>query len=187
MNQINEIISTLEKVVEFDSDLSSDHLIEITNRLKELDKKLKSKQKKQKISMNKSVWTKAQKYTKQLGLETLPWIETLIINEIKQNSAIVNIEDYENWRNEESKNLLEKYKSQNKELVKADKYIQSKEVEFKGHSIADGDPIYKIKNEEIKDKLTKVVKMKEAKLNEISLSIPGAEDRPIVMDDKTIF
>lgn len=184
MQQINSIIYNLDKATELD--LTQDEILLFTSKLKDIEKKLKTRQKKQKISINRAVWFKAEKFTKQLGINTAAWIEKVILQEIQNNSAIVKIDNYDDYLEEETKKLVEKYSTQDKTLVKTDKYIQAKEVEFNGHSVVDGDPIYHVKNKELEKKLNQKVKMKAVTLDEISNTIQGDEDKEIILD-KTIL
>ena len=186
MQQINSILYSLDKAVELD--LTSDEILLFNSKLKDIEKKLKTKQKKHKISISRAVWVKAEKLTKQLGIDTTAWIEKAILQEIQNSSAIVKIDNYEDYLEEETKKLAQKY-SQNKDLVKTDKYVQAKEIEFSGHSVVDGEPIYHVKNKELEKKLNKVVKMKAVTLEELSNTIQGNEDKEIIIadKDKTIF
>ena len=183
MNKIKSIISYLENLVE--TDMTLEEIIEVSTKIKDIEKKLKTKQKKQKISISKIIYLRAEKLSKNLGVNTIEWIEKSILEQI--NSAIVKIDDYDSFIEEEKQNLIDRYKSIKQDLVKTDKYVQAKEIEFNGHSVVDGDPIYEIKNKDLIKKLNKVVKMKVADNSEISKTIPSDENKEIIFDDKNIF
>jgi len=107
MKGINSIIYSLDKATELD--LTQDEILLFTSKLKDIEKKLKTRQKKQKISINRAVWFKAEKFTKQLGINIAAWIEKVILQEIQNNSAIVKIDNYDDYLEEETKKLVEKY------------------------------------------------------------------------------
>jgi hypothetical protein len=139
------------KVINFTIDvenISEADLNNIKNQLKQVEKKVKEKNKPKTITISGDSHIKIKKHCSLFNLNIGEFTEKVLLEEIEKNKCIENDErDYKEIKEDESLKILEKYR--NDELKKRT-YIKSnilliiKELKFSGYSYVDGKPIYEI-------------------------------------------
>lgn len=170
-------LNHVQTMIQNDVTLSKDELIKLQNSLKDIQKTIKDKSKKNTIKINKVLLQKIQKYCQMTNTDTTTWIEKTLTREIEQvtESAIVREDyvDHEEFLDKKAKELIEKYSKKTKKLVKTEDYHLKKGVKFVGHSIADGKPVYDVEKGKVEGK--------EVINGEVSITIPSDENKTIVL------
>ena len=179
-DNLQTLLKNIEHILDHDTQLTDRNLSNLVSSMKSLDKKIKNRQKKQKISINKSMYLQVEKIAKSMGTNAQAWIESQITKGIQENIAVEEVENYDKWVEEESEKIRNKYNKKSESLTaKTDKYLLSK-GKFLGHSIVDGNPIYDI-SDEVKAELENYTKIKEVSDAEISRTILGDEQKEIII------
>jgi hypothetical protein len=178
-NLASTSLGHVQTMIQNDVTLSKEELLKLQNSLKDIQKTIKDKSKKNTIKINKVLLQKIQKYCQMTNTDTTVWIEKALTREIETatESAIIK-EDYvdpEEFMDKKAKELIEKYSNKTKKLVKTEDYHVKKGAKFVGHSIADGNPIYDLEKGKLDGK--------EVSNGEVGVKIAPQENKTIVVHD----
>jgi hypothetical protein len=151
-NYIKE--STLVNIISGNIDnIEENDLVSLKSRIKEVEKKIKEKNKPKTITISGDVHSKVKKYCTTFNLNIGEWTEKIILNELSENNCII-LDDREEKevRKDLEKEITDKWfyeKNRNKYLIKANVLLSSKSLRFWGYSIIDGKPIYEFIGEDM--------------------------------------
>jgi len=128
-----------------------EELIRLKSEVKNLKSKIKESKKPKTITISNDVHSKLKRYCTLLNINIGDYIEKLILNEL--DTIIYDEKSYEDIYEENLSNCVGKFNknvdsNKNFRYLKTDSFILHSLLEFVGNSVADGKPIYKIKNEE---------------------------------------
>jgi hypothetical protein len=151
-NYIKE--STLVNIISGNIDnIEENDLVSLKSRIKEVEKKIKEKNKPKTITISGDVHSKVKKYCTTFNLNIGEWTEKIILNELSENNCII-LDDREEKevRKDLEKEITDKWfyeKNRNKYLIKTNVLLSSKSLRFWGYSIIDGKPIYEFIGEDM--------------------------------------
>ena len=145
----NERISS--EIINFTIDvenISEVDLNNIKNQLKKVEKKVKEKNKPKTITISGDAHGKIKKYCNLFNYNIGEFTEKILLEEIEKNKCIEKDErDLEDIKKEEMSEIEKRYidnELKSRTLIKSNKLLFSKYLEFYGYSITDGLPIYEI-------------------------------------------
>jgi len=151
-NYIKE--STLVNIISGNIDnIEENDLVNLKSRIKEVEKKIKEKNKPKTITISGDIHTKLKKYCTTFNLNIGELTERLIIDELKKNDCVI-IDDREEKEVKEDieKEISDRWikeMTRNKCLIKSNVLLSSKSLRFCGYSIIDGKPIYEFIGEDM--------------------------------------
>lgn len=141
----NERISS--EVINFTIDvenISEADLNNIKNQLKKVEKKVKEKKKPKTITIPGDTHAKVKNHCNLFNLNIGEFTEKVLLEEIEKNKCIEKGErDLEEEMSEIEKRYIDN-ELKSRTLIKSNKLLFSKYLEFYGYSITDGLPIYEI-------------------------------------------
>ena len=140
-NEFINLIIDVENISEVD-------LNNIKNQLKQVEKKVKEKKKPKTITISGDTHGKIKKYCNLFNLNIGEFTEKVLLEELERNKCFEKDErDLEDIKKEEMSEIEKRYidnKLKSRTLIKSNKLLFSKYLEFYGYSITDGLPIYEI-------------------------------------------
>jgi hypothetical protein len=124
-------------------DITEEEILEMKEKMKEMYRKLKEKNKPKTITISAQTHSSIKKYCNSMDLNIGDWVTKVLINEINEERCTEEFEQ-EDYVKTETKEILERYEASKKykSLYKTDKLIFHKKFAFKGYSSLDGKPVY---------------------------------------------
>lgn len=179
----------LEQLIESFNSIkpSNNQYDKIEKEIKKLNKQLKIKKKELTLikilsKLDKDLANNIVAYCKQTNNNAIDWIASVLKKELHELDPVVKINDYGKYKKEEANKIIDNYIGKNKDLFKTDTYFATKDMEFVGHSIVDHKPIYDIKSQKQKGKITETFKSEPVSIHEVSKELPGDESKPIIIE-----
>jgi hypothetical protein len=125
-------------------DITESDLNDFKSKMKEIEKKVKEKNKPKTITISGKDHSVIKQYCSKLNLNIGDWVSKILLSEINNSPLIIlNDEDSKDSIEKEKEDLIKKYTYvRSKYLYKANKAIMSKDFNVIGYSIIDGKPIY---------------------------------------------
>jgi hypothetical protein len=135
-------------------DINEEEILEMKEKMKLMDKKLKEKNKHKTITISGYDHTKIKNYCISLDINIGDWVSKILLEKIESERCTEEFEQ-EEFQEIEKKEIIERYiNSKNlKNLLKTDKIIFNNQFEFKGYSSLDGKPIYQCDTKGVKELL----------------------------------
>jgi adenylosuccinate synthase len=189
-NNLKQIISQIESIKKMidNSQFTKKEYKKIQNQLKNLTKATKFKKNSTKILdlFDEKLNQRIIKYCRDTNQNLQDLISETLVKELDSFSNIVEVEkvNHEEFIKDESEKILKRWKDneEKRKLFETDGYVISKNVEFVGHTVIDGKPVYNM-NEDSINKISKNMDLKKVKKSEISRKIMSDESRPIYIID----
>lgn len=129
-------------------DMDIDDIRALKERLKDVENKVKENNKPKTITISSKSHKEIKEYCERIGHNIGDWCESILMKELDLvNCIIEDSSSYDEFIEKESDRILNKYKEieSNEQLVKTNNILlPNKYVSFKGYSILDGYPIYKV-------------------------------------------
>ena len=137
-------INVIEKTLNNCDSLDDEQVIELRDRIKSFESKLKDKIKPKTITISSAVHNKIKKHCQDFGFKIGDWVEETLLEKIAINAYEVDKRTHEEWVEDEKQKLLEKYKEYKKtnKLIKLDKLVLLPRFKFMGYSQLDFKPVY---------------------------------------------
>ena len=141
-NRISNILTDINEV-----DLDEKDILELKNKMKQIEKKIKEKNKPKTITISGKDHSIIKEYCTTLNLNIGDWTAKVLLDKIEADKCFVEL-DQEDYFEIEEKEITERYidSQKHKTLYKFDKLIINKDFHFKGYSIIDGNPLYHCDN-----------------------------------------
>lgn len=158
-NYIKE--STMMGIINGDIDkIEESDLLSLKSKIKEIEKKIKEKNKPKTITISGDIHAKLKKYCTILNLNIGEFTEKIIIKELEKNNFLINDDncliienkDYGKIIEEISKEISDRWIKENlkkKYFIKSNILLSSKWLKFSGYSSIDGKPIYEFLGDDI--------------------------------------
>ncbi len=140
--RISNILTDINEV-----DMDEKDILELKNKMKEIEKKIKEKNKPKTITISGKDHSIIKEYCTTLNLNIGDWTAKVLLDKIEADKCYISLEDdeYDEIEKEEiTKRYIDNQKHQT--LYKFDKLIINKDFHFKGYSIIDSNPLYKCDN-----------------------------------------
>ena len=138
---LSEILHGIEN-----TDINEKQVSDLRSKMKEIEKKLKTKLKPKTITISSSDHDVIKTYCTYLKLNIGDWVSKTLLTEIKENSAIIYEEGTEEEILEKTKNEITKRYFDSKVIksicIKTDKLVVGSGFNFLGYCITDHKPIY---------------------------------------------
>lgn len=124
-------------------DITEEEILEMKEKMKEMDRKLKEKNKPKTITVSAQTHSSIKRYCKSMDLNIGDWVTKVVIDKIEAEKCTEEF-DNEEYVEIEEKEIIDRYKESKKykSLYKTDKLIFHKKFAFKGYSSLDGKPVY---------------------------------------------
>jgi len=124
-------------------DITEEEIVEMKEKMKQMDAKLKEKNKPKTITVSAQTHSAIKKYCISMNLNIGDWVTKILLEKIEEHNCTEEFEQ-EDYVDIETKEIIDRYvNSKNlKNLYKTDKLIFHKDFAFKGYSSLDGKPVY---------------------------------------------
>lgn len=177
-NYIDDLLKNLEK-----DDMTEEQISELMLKVKDVQKKLKEKNKPKTITISAKDHQKIKKYCTMMDLNIGDWSSKVLLDEIEKSLCVEvkeeTTEESEERIKKESENLIESWKEgQNrpKNLYKLNRLIISSMFKFCGYSGLDCNPIYEFTGKDLPTFEDESIKIIPSTKFEISDKIKSNED-----------
>lgn len=128
--------------------ISEVDLNNIKNQLKQVEKKVKEKNKPKTITISGDVHSKIKNHCSLFNLNIGEFTEKILLEELTRNVCVKKDQRiYEDIKKEEMSEIEEKYikeELRNRTLIRSNILLLSKYLKFYAYSITDGSPIYEV-------------------------------------------
>lgn len=134
------ILNMVDKV-----DITESDLNEFKSKMKEIEKKVKEKNKPKTITISGKDHSIIKQHCTKLNLNIGEWVSEVLLREINGSSCIeiINEDNYNEVREKDEEDLLEKYSFKKQGfLFKSNRLLMNNDFKIAGYSIIDGLPIY---------------------------------------------
>lgn len=142
---VNIISGNIDNIEEND-------LVSLKSRIKEVEKRIKEKNKPKTITISGDIHAKVKKHCTTFNLNIGEWTEKIILDELDKNCIIVDDREEKEITKDLEKEISDRWFKEmtiNKYLIKSNVLLSSKSLRFCGYSIADGNPIYEFIGEDM--------------------------------------
>jgi len=157
--EMDGIISSLESC-----DMSEQEILDMKSKMKEMDKKLKEKNKPKTITVSAQTHNTIKNYCNVMNYNIGEWTTSVLLEKIKDDKCVEVVDDSDEFREEQIEEINERYLSERYgTLYKTTKLIMNKNFKFVGYSSLDALPIYEIKS--LTDNIKEVLVSSDTKID----------------------